>query len=311
MVHRTHWTSYPKMMDKSIMVDGLAVLREEVLEFVGSKVCLDGNARHAIAHRSAQANKCMAKWRLVLSSSWLTRLLRLNIVKNYNVAGPSLKFECLDDGQDPKIQNCELECEDGGERHRREEAALDGIRTSGGDYGTELAIDGSKRQYERVDCHQRTYAQLGWSCCQDGPQRNLCEGLEMPRSSMVEMETGSLERSGERQMVWPTPSTVQKSRGGRTWLLVKSPNSLEMQTVCRNLSRTTRVGCILLKTVEAGNSFRNVETALYRWFRVPRGPMCVRHDWDGCRCCLVDKEKKRERKVWHALGTPLSVSSQL
>ena len=59
---KTHWTSFPKMMDKSIMVDGLAVLWKEVLEFVGSKVCLDGNARHAIAHRSAQANKCVAKW---------------------------------------------------------------------------------------------------------------------------------------------------------------------------------------------------------------------------------------------------------
>ena len=54
---KTHWTSFPKMMDKCIMVDGLAVLWEEVLEFVGSKVCLDGNARHAIAHRSARANK--------------------------------------------------------------------------------------------------------------------------------------------------------------------------------------------------------------------------------------------------------------
>ena len=76
---KTNWTSYPRMMDKSIMVDGLAVLWEEVLEFVGSKVCLDGNARHAIAHRSAQANKCMAKWRPVLSSSWLPWLLRSNL----------------------------------------------------------------------------------------------------------------------------------------------------------------------------------------------------------------------------------------
>ena len=40
-------------------------------------------------------------------------------------------------------------------------------------------------------------------------------------------------------------------------------------------------------------------------FRVPWGPTCVRHDWDGCRCCLVDMEKKRERKVWRAHGTPL------
>ena len=78
---KTHWTRYPKMMDKSIVVDGLAVSWEEVLEYVGSKVCLDGNARHAIAHRSAQADKCLAKWRPVLKSSWLPRLLRLNIVK--------------------------------------------------------------------------------------------------------------------------------------------------------------------------------------------------------------------------------------
>ena len=69
------------MMDKNIMVDGSAVVWEEVLEFVGSMVCLDGNARHAIAHRTAQANKCPARWKLVLNSSWLPRSLRLNIVK--------------------------------------------------------------------------------------------------------------------------------------------------------------------------------------------------------------------------------------
>ena len=53
--------------------------------------------------------------------------------------------------------------------------------------------------------------------------------------------------------------------------------------VCRKLSKTTRVGCILLKTVEVGSNFRNVERALYRWSRVPRGPKRVRHDgsFDG------------------------------
>ena len=83
-----------------------AVLWKEVLEFVRSKVCLDGNARYAIAHRSAPADKCLAKWRLVLSSSWLPRMLRLNTVKNYNVAGFSLEFERLDDKsklKEPKI----------------------------------------------------------------------------------------------------------------------------------------------------------------------------------------------------------------
>ena len=179
------------MMDKSIMVDGLAVLWEEVLESVGSKVCLDGNARHAIAHRSAQANTCVVKWR------------------PDNVAGLSLEFECLDDGKDPKRQNCELECEDGGERHRREEAAMDGIEPAVETVAQKWPSMDRKGQYERVDCHQRMYAQLGWSCCQDGPQRNLCEGLEMPRPPMVEMETTPLERSGERQMVWPTPTAIQ------------------------------------------------------------------------------------------------------
>ena len=43
---KTHWTSHPKMEDSSIMVDGFAVLWEEVLEFVGSKgVC--GRKREA------------------------------------------------------------------------------------------------------------------------------------------------------------------------------------------------------------------------------------------------------------------------
>ena len=65
---KTHWTSFPKMMDKHITVDGSAVVWEEVLEFVGSMVCLDGNARHAIAHRTTQANKCRAKWKIVLSA---------------------------------------------------------------------------------------------------------------------------------------------------------------------------------------------------------------------------------------------------
>ena len=65
---KTHWTSVPKMIDKNVMVDGSAVVWEEVLElFVGSMVCLDGNARHAIAHRTAQANKCRAKWKLALN----------------------------------------------------------------------------------------------------------------------------------------------------------------------------------------------------------------------------------------------------
>ena len=70
-------------------------------------------------------------------------------------------------------------------------------------------------------------------------------------------------------MVWSTPTKVQT--GGRTWLLGKCPNSFETRMVSRKLSKTTRAGCILLKTVEAGSNFRNVERALYRWSRVADG----------------------------------------
>ena len=99
---KTHWMSHPKMVDKSIMVDGLAVLWEEVLEFMGSKVCLDGNARHAIARRTAQANKCLEKWRPVLKSSWLPKSVALEHCKNHKLAGFSLEFERVDDSQGTK-----------------------------------------------------------------------------------------------------------------------------------------------------------------------------------------------------------------
>ena len=56
-----------------------------------------------------------------------------------------------------------------------------------------------------------------------------------------------------------------KSTGGRTWLLGRSPNLLEMRMVCRELSKTTRDGCILLKTLKAGSNFRNMERAQQRF----------------------------------------------
>ena len=60
--------------------------------------------------------------------------------------------------------------------------------------------------------------------------------------------------------------SVSKSTGGRTWW---RQSSLEMQTVFRNQFRNPRVGCILLK--------RNWERALAGRSQMPRGPKCVRH----------------------------------
>ena len=44
------------------------------------------------------------------------------------MAGFPLELECLDDGQGTERQNCELECENGGECCWSEKAARDGIR---------------------------------------------------------------------------------------------------------------------------------------------------------------------------------------
>ena len=118
--------------------------------------------------------------------------------KDYDGAGLPLEFECLDDGQGTKRQNCELERENGGEFCWSEEAARDGT----GSVVETLAQDWSsmdrERQHECAGCHQRTNAQLGRPCGQDGLQRNLREGLEMPRPSMG----------------WPSPTTVQKFQMG-------------------------------------------------------------------------------------------------
>ena len=217
------------------------------MEFVGSKVCLDGNARHAIATDQLKPTHVLAKWRPVLNSARLPRLMRLNIVKHYNVAGFSLELECMDDDQGTMRQHFELECENGGKRDWREEATVETVAQDGSQMDREM-------QHERRVCHQRTSTQLGRSCCQDGLQGNLCEGLEMLRTSMVEMETAPLGRNGERQNGLANTHSVSKSTGGRTWWRRRFPNSLETLTVFRNQSRTTRDGCIHLKTVRAGGN---------------------------------------------------------
>ena len=99
----------------------------------------------------------MTKWRPVLKSSWLS------------------EFECLDDGQDSKRQNCKLECEGGGERHRREKGRHGWNWTSGGTFWHRTGHRWIEKSNMNVlTAIRETYAQLGRSCCQNGSQRNLC-----------------------------------------------------------------------------------------------------------------------------------------
>ena len=232
--------------------------------------------------------------------------------KNYDVAGLSMELECLDDGQ-------------GTERDKiaswsaRMVANVVGVKKNArngvGTMLEPLTHDWSsmdrEMQYECAGGHQGSYAQLGWTCGKAGLQRNLCEGSEMSRPIMVEMETAKLERGGGRQNGLVHTHNGSESTGGRTWLLGRSPSLLGTRMVCRKRFKTTRGACVLLKTVEGGSNFRNVERALYRWSRVPRGPKRVRHDWDDCSGCLADGEEDCEGEIWRALATPLSISSQL
>ena len=227
--------------------------------------------------------------------------------KNYDVAGFPLELECLDDGQSTERQNCELERENGGECCWSEKTARNGAGTVVETLAQDWSSLDREMQYECADGHQRSYAQLGWTCGKDGLQRNLCEGSEMSRPSMVEMETDKLERGGERQMVWSTPTTVQNLQVGGHGVGRGLQVCLKRRWFVGNGPKTTRVGCILLKTVEVGCNFRNVERALKRWSRVPRGPKRVRHDWDESSGCLADREKNCEGEIWRALATPLGI----
>ena len=104
---KTLWTSYLKMVDKSIIVDGPVVLREEVLE------C-------GIEGESGWKCKTWDRAQLINSSQQVFGEVETcseifmaspNVAfehrENYNLAG--FFFERFDDGRRPKRQNCQLE----------------------------------------------------------------------------------------------------------------------------------------------------------------------------------------------------------
>ena len=155
----THWTSHPKMVDKSIMVDGLAVLWEEVLEFVGFKG--DGvsgrECKTCDCTQISSSQQVSGEMEICSEFFMAPRVDAPEHGKNYNVAGFSLEFECLDDNQGTKGQNCELECENGGKRDWCEEASVDGD-------GPVVEWHRMGRwivQHERRICHQRAMHSVG------------------------------------------------------------------------------------------------------------------------------------------------------
>ena len=75
-------------------------------------------------------NKSLAKWRTVLSSSWLPRKAPEETALEHreidNVAGFPVELERVDDGESSNRQDFELEGEIGGKRDRCETAPVDG-----------------------------------------------------------------------------------------------------------------------------------------------------------------------------------------
>ena len=128
-------------------------------------------------------------------------------------------------------QNCELERENGGECYWSEKAARNGAGTVVETLAQDWSSMDREMQCERTGGHQRSYAQLGWTCGKAGLQRNLCDGLEMPRPSMVAIETASTGKKWRRTNGLAHTHNGSKSTGGRTWLLGRSPNLLEMRMV--------------------------------------------------------------------------------
>ena len=287
---KTRWTSYPKMVDKSIMVDGLAVLWEEVLEFVGSKVCV---------------------WRPVLKYSWLPRMLRLNTVKNFNVAGISLEVERLDDGQGPKRQKCELECENGGKRDWSEKPP-----------GMEM--DQWWRLWQRTG--HRWIEKSNMNVFTAFRERLLSWAGHVARMDYKEICAKALRCRGLqwwrwRQFHWKEMErktqglahthNVSKSSDGRTWWLVRSPSSLGTQDGFSESVQESTGGCILPcfdgprclgDLCASGLTGTGAGAACVRWSRMVPPDTEYRsrpHFWMT--------ERNSESEVWRALATPLCI----
>ena len=122
---KTHWSSHPKMADRRIVVDRTAVLWEEVQEFLGSKACLGGKRRRDRAQISS-SEQVPSEKETSVEFFMASEKAALEHCEDFNVAGFPLELQRFDHCQSPERHNCELECENGGERDRSEEATLDG-----------------------------------------------------------------------------------------------------------------------------------------------------------------------------------------
>ena len=133
-------------------------------------------------------------------------------------------------------------------------------------------------QHKCADSHQRTSALLGWSRGQNGLLGKLREGLEMSATSMVEMATASLERSGERdKLAGPHPTTVQNLQIGGSDIDGGIQSLWKRRWLCRISPNCLQVGCRLLRIVGNGDS-RKI------WGKPDLDAVNVRTKWRKTSC---------------------------
>ena len=119
------------------------VLAVEMLDLVGSKVCLDGNTRHAITHRTAQANTCFGEMTNCVDVIVAPEETALEHHEVDTVTDSFVELERVDDGESLKGQDFEMECENGGKRDWCS-SLLTFPYLGGEDCGTDLDTVGSR-----------------------------------------------------------------------------------------------------------------------------------------------------------------------
>ena len=78
-MEKTHWTCRPSEEGIAIGIDGVGVVWEPYLTFVGGVLDFNGNSGNAIEHRIAQAEKTYHKWKPLLTSRWVSQKRRAEL----------------------------------------------------------------------------------------------------------------------------------------------------------------------------------------------------------------------------------------
>ena len=160
-----------------------------------------------------------------------------------NMANVSVELERVDDGESPKRQDFEFECENGGKRDWCESVPVDGNRSVVETLAQNWTPLDREVQREWADRHQRTCALLGRSRSQKGLLGDLRECL----STSVVVATSLLERGRD-----------SKSTDGRIRCRRRYPKFVGTQMVSQNLCNNLQDGYMLFSFVGNGSISRNL-----------------------------------------------------